>query len=250
MEGGVLAPILAAILRPPFLPPVARKLRQRVGSIRGWTEGQQSREGCSRLGASLPPLFSSSLSPTSPAMWLFGWWVICLHGQHLSVKVEGWLRKKRDEGGKLRLAICQTNTAILWLNHRNASWSWMWLVSSCHWWKSLLSTSWWWYRAWWWYSYCHCSYRSNHSNICMATMMNYQYNHHRYHRHALDNDFTHNKDNNLQDPATEEFPLLMPRVHPGQAESYLCTPIRWSLPSWSSSSLSWQCWFSWSWWQW
>merc|ERR1711971_1521134 len=28
------------------------------------------------------------------------------------------------------------------------------------------------------------------------------------------------------DPATEEFPLLMPRVHPGQAESYLCTPIR------------------------
>merc|ERR1711974_178265 len=28
------------------------------------------------------------------------------------------------------------------------------------------------------------------------------------------------------DPATEEFPLLMPRVHPHQAESYLCTPIR------------------------
>merc|ERR1712055_827583 len=28
------------------------------------------------------------------------------------------------------------------------------------------------------------------------------------------------------DPATEEFPLLMPRVHPQQAESYLCTPIR------------------------
>merc|ERR1712156_21892 len=25
---------------------------------------------------------------------------------------------------------------------------------------------------------------------------------------------------------TEEFPLLMPRVHPHQAESYLCTPIR------------------------
>merc|ERR1712066_647884 len=28
------------------------------------------------------------------------------------------------------------------------------------------------------------------------------------------------------DPGTEEFPLLMPRVHPHQAESYLCTPIR------------------------
>merc|ERR1719341_2845227 len=28
------------------------------------------------------------------------------------------------------------------------------------------------------------------------------------------------------DPSIEEFPLLMPRVHPGQAESYLCTPIR------------------------
>merc|ERR1712018_178365 len=28
------------------------------------------------------------------------------------------------------------------------------------------------------------------------------------------------------DPATEEFPLLMPRVHPHQPESYLCTPIR------------------------
>merc|ERR1711971_1533478 len=28
------------------------------------------------------------------------------------------------------------------------------------------------------------------------------------------------------DPATEEFPLLMPRVHPQHAESYLCTPIR------------------------
>merc|ERR1712018_1055929 len=28
------------------------------------------------------------------------------------------------------------------------------------------------------------------------------------------------------DPATEEFPLLMPQVHPHQAESYLCTPIR------------------------
>merc|ERR1712212_672240 len=28
------------------------------------------------------------------------------------------------------------------------------------------------------------------------------------------------------EPATEEFPLLMPRVHPHQAESYLCTPIR------------------------
>jgi len=28
------------------------------------------------------------------------------------------------------------------------------------------------------------------------------------------------------EPTTEEFPLLMPRVHPHQAESYLCTPIR------------------------
>merc|ERR1712130_349175 len=28
------------------------------------------------------------------------------------------------------------------------------------------------------------------------------------------------------EPTTEEFPLLMPRVRPHQAESYLCTPIR------------------------
>ena len=31
---------------------------------------------------------------------------------------------------------------------------------------------------------------------------------------------------NFQDVKVQEFPLLMPKAKPSQAESYLCTPIR------------------------